>query len=183
MLNSTLKREWKVPETAGEEGVGFSNFHCSVTILGNGRRLRGCQRAADFRWPRAVPSSWVFPSTSWRCGSTCIGRMREKGGRKVPRPGLLGVWVIVCFKYRSQLMEAASAESSRAIGVPVWSSVAGLWTACSAGAGEGACTGGAPPWLLKMLTKWIQHARLETRTKETCAVASVWVENSSAKRR
>jgi hypothetical protein len=31
----------------------------------------------------------------------------------VPRPNLFGVWVIVCCKYRSQLMEAASAESSR----------------------------------------------------------------------
>jgi len=39
--------------------------------------------------------------------------MREKGCWKVPRPNLFGVWVIADFKYRSQPMEAASAESSR----------------------------------------------------------------------
>lgn len=99
--------------------------------------------------------------------------MREKGGRKVPRRSLLRVWIIAVFTYRSQPMEAASAESSRLGGVPVWPGVAIPWTACSAGEGEDVCLGGAPPWLLTMLTKWVQHARLETRTKETCAVASV----------
>lgn len=34
---------------------------------------------------------------------------------------------------------------------------------------------------LKMLTKWVQHARLETRTKETCAIASVWVVKTRAR--
>ena len=35
--------------------------------------------------------------------------------------------------------------------------------------------------LLEMLAKWVQYARLVTRTKETCAVASVWVEKTRAR--
>ena len=34
---------------------------------------------------------------------------------------------------------------------------------------------------LRMLTKWFQTTRLETRTKESNIYASVWVLNSSAK--
>ena len=85
-------------------------------------------------------------------------------------------------------MEAASAESSRlpfrgGAGFPPGqvSPSSGLHAVLGREKVPG--SGGAPPWLLTMLTKWVQHARLETRTKETCAVASVWVENSSAERR
>lgn len=55
--------------------------------------------------------------------------------------------------------------------------------------GQHAGARGLKPWmrcsitmsLLEMLTKWVQYARLETRTKETCAVASVWVEKTRAR--
>lgn len=92
--------------------------------------------------------------------------------------------------YRGQPMEAASISGKwvrrellvgfrRGRPRPSWSA---RCTDSTAGA-CGVCAGTRPcnhQSLLEMLAKWVQYARLVTRTKETCAVASARVANPCA---
>lgn len=78
--------------------------------------------------------------------------------------------------YSSQPMEAACAVSERSKRGPRGARLPSCAEClCHCATAE---AGGRLRWIpcsLTMLTKWVQHARLETRTKETCAIASVWV--------
>ena len=79
-------------------------------------------------------------------------------------------------------MEAANAGNRRPLG---GGARLGLWFSCCEVRallnGDCCSSGWTPPCLITMLTKWVLHARLETRTKETCAVASVWANKTRAR--